>query len=90
MEVILYKILTQSKITVKQVFIFTIRALKAGVLGQPHGWSGEEGGRGVQDEGTYVYLWPIHVDVWQKSSKYCKVIILQLKLIKKNSHKEVS
>ena len=24
-------------------------------------------------------LWPIHVDVWQKSSQYCKVIILQLK-----------
>ena len=27
----------------------------------------------------HVYLWPIHVDVWQKSSQYCKVIILQLK-----------
>ena len=27
------------------------------------------------------YLWPIHVDVWQKPSQYCKAIILQLKLI---------
>ena len=24
-----------------------------------------------------VYLWPIHVDVWQKPSQYCKVIIFQ-------------
>ena len=31
-------------------------------------------------EGTYVYLRLIHVDVWQKLSQYCKVIILQLKL----------
>ena len=28
--------------------------------------------------GTHVYLWPIHVDAWQKTSQYCKVIILQL------------
>ena len=31
-------------------------------------------------EGTYVYLWLIHVDVWQKPIKYCKAIILQLKI----------
>ena len=30
-------------------------------------------------EGTYVHLWLIHVDVWQKSNQYCKAIILQLK-----------
>ena len=30
-------------------------------------------------EGTYVYLWLIHVDVWQKITKFCKAIILQLK-----------
>ena len=28
---------------------------------------------------THVYLWPIHVDVWQKPSHYCKVITCQLK-----------
>ena len=34
--------------------------------------------------GTHVSLWSIHVDVWQKPSQYCKVIILQLnKLILK-------
>ena len=30
-------------------------------------------------EETYVYLWLIHVDVWQKQTQFCKVIILQLK-----------
>ena len=32
-------------------------------------------------EETYVYLWLIHVDVWQKPAQYCKAIILQLKII---------
>ena len=41
------------------------------------GW--EVGGK--FKEGTYVYLWLIHVDVWQRT-QYCKVIILQLKLNK--------
>ena len=36
------------------------------------------GGR-FEREGTYVYLWLIHVDVWQKPAQYCKSIILQLK-----------
>ena len=31
-------------------------------------------------EGTYVYLWLIHVDVWQKATQHCKVIVLQLKI----------
>ena len=38
----------------------------------------EVGGR-FKMEGTYVYLWLIHVDVWQKSTQFCKAIILQLK-----------
>ena len=36
------------------------------------------GGR-FKREGTYVYLWLIHVDVWQKPTQFCKAIILQLK-----------
>ena len=31
-------------------------------------------------EGTWVNLWLIHVDVWQKPTQYCKAIILQLKI----------
>ena len=42
-------------------------------------WGGEGGERVFRREGTHVYLWLIHVDVWQKLSQYCKVIILQLK-----------
>ena len=43
------------------------------------GWGGEEGRRGVQEEGTRVCLWLFHADVWQKSPQYCEVITLQLK-----------
>ena len=38
----------------------------------------EMGGR-FKREGTYVYLWLVHVDVWQIPTKFCKAIILQLK-----------
>ena len=39
----------------------------------------EVGGRFKREE-TYVYLWLSHVDVWQKPSQYCKVIISHLKI----------
>ena len=38
----------------------------------------EAGGR-FKREGTYVYLWLMHVDVWQKPTQYYKAITLQLK-----------
>ena len=34
-----------------------------------------------------MYLWLILVDVWQKNTKLCKVIILQLKNKKKQEIK---
>ena len=37
--------------------------------------------RRVQDGGTPVHPWLIHVDIRQKQSEYCKVVILQLKEI---------
>ena len=43
------------------------------------GW--EVGGR-FKRKGTYVYLWLIHVAVWQKPTQNCKVVILQLKINK--------
>ena len=43
------------------------------------GW--KVGGR-FKRERTYVYLWLIHVDVWQKPTQQCKAIILQLKINK--------
>ena len=46
-------------------------------------WSGvplpsprDMGGRFKRD-GIYVYPWLIHVEVWQKATKFCKAIILQ-------------
>ena len=35
---------------------------------------GREVEGGVQDGGTHVHAWMIHVDVWQKLPQYCKVI----------------
>ena len=37
---------------------------------------GREVGGGLRKEGTYVYPWQIHVNVWQKPWQYFKVIIL--------------
>ena len=45
-----------------------------------HGGKGWEVGRRIKREGTYVYLWLIHVDIWQRPTQYCKVIFLQLKI----------
>jgi len=42
------------------------RTTKANTLGQPRGIEWREVGGGVQDGGTHVYLWLVHVDVWQK------------------------
>ena len=47
----------------------------------PEGWGGEGGGRVFGMGGTHIYPWLIHSDIWQKPSQYCKLIILQLKLI---------
>jgi len=41
---------------------------------------GREMGGKFKREGAYVYLWLIHVDVSQKTTKFCKAIILQLKI----------
>ena len=55
------------------------RELKVGPCNNLERGDVEGGGREVQREGTYVYPWLIHVDVWQKTTKFCKAIILQLK-----------
>ena len=61
------------------------QVLRAGALGRPRGmgWGGRwEGGSGWA---THVNPWLIHVNIWQKSLKYCKVISLQLiKINEKN------
>ena len=42
------------------------------------GWEGAGSGREVKREGTYVYLWLIHVAMWQRPAQYCEAIFLQL------------
>ena len=44
------------------------------------GGMGWEVGGGFRKEGRYVYLWLIHVDVWQKPTQHCNAIILQIKM----------
>ena len=45
---------------------------------EPNKGAREVGGR-FKREGTYVYLWLVHVNVWQKPTQFFKAIILQLK-----------
>ena len=58
------------------------QGIQMGALYQPGGlgWGGT-----FKREGTYVHLWLIHVDVWQKTIKFCKAINLQLKNKEKKS-----
>ena len=50
------------------------------------GWDQVKMGGNFKREGTYVYLWLTHVDVWQKPTQYCKAIICQLKISKFFKH----
>ena len=46
------------------------------------GWDGVGHGREIQEGGAYVYLWLIHVDIWQKPTQYYQGITRQLKINK--------
>ena len=54
-------------------FLHTGMFLKLKILGV--GMGKEVGGR-FKREGTHVYLWLIHVEIWQEPIQYCKAIIL--------------
>ena len=68
---------TICKIDSQWEFAVWLGELKQGLCGNLEEWDGEEGsgGRGH----LWVNLWLIIVDVWQKTTKFCKAIILQLK-----------
>ena len=42
-----------------------------------------EVGKTFKREGTYVYPWLIHVDIWQKPKEYCNYLSIKNKLIRK-------
>ena len=50
---------------------------------------GQEMGGSFKRKGIYVYLWLIHVEVWQKTAKFCKAIILQQKINKFKKEKKM-
>ena len=50
-----------------------------GFWDRQRGEVGREIGRRCGREGTWVYLWLILVEVRQKTTKFCKAIILHLK-----------
>ena len=39
-----------------------------------------EVGERFKKEGERLYLWLMHVDVWQKPTQYCQAISLKLKI----------
>ena len=51
-----------------------------GLCDNQDGWDVVRDGTDVQERGAYVYLWRIHIDIWQKPIQYCKTIVLQLKI----------
>ena len=70
--------ITICKIDSQREFAVWLRKLEQGLCINLEGWDGEGDGREIQKErGIYIYLWLIHVEVWQKTTKFCKAIILQ-------------
>ena len=48
-------------------FAVYLRILKQGLHINLEGWDGEGDGGRLKREEIYVYLWLIHVDVWQEN-----------------------
>ena len=55
--------ITICKIDSQGEFAVWLRKLKQGLCINLEGWDVEGDGREVQKEGTYVYLWLVHVEV---------------------------
>ena len=69
--------ITICKIDSQWEFAVCLGELKQGLCINLEWWDeGQMGGK-FKSEGMYVYLWLIHVEVRQKTTKFCKAIILQ-------------
>ena len=66
--------ITRCKLDSQWEFAIWCRELKPGL------WPTWGVGERFKREGPYVYLWLVHIDVWQKPTQYCKAIILQFKI----------
>ena len=69
--------ITICKIDSQGEFAVWLRKLKPGLCINLGGGTEREVGWRFKREGIYVYLWLIHVEVQQKTVKFCKAIILQ-------------
>ena len=65
---------TVCKIDSQWEFAVGFRELKQGLCDGLKGGMGREMGRMSGREGTWVYLWLILVDVWQKTTKFCSFL----------------
>ena len=61
-----------------------VRNSKRGSVITQRGGVGREMGERFTRESAYVYVRLIHTDIWQKTRKFCKAVILQFKKIKIN------
>ena len=71
------------KVDSQRGFTVWLRELKQGLCDSLKAAVGIETGGRPGREGTWVYLWLILVDVWQKTTKLYEAIILQLKTLGK-------
>ena len=69
--------ITICKIDSQWEFAICFRELKQGLCINLRGGMGREMGGSFKREEIYVYLQLIHVEVGQKTTKFCKAIILQ-------------
>ena len=60
-------------------FAVWLRELKQGLCDNQQGWDGERDGREAWKGGAMGVPMADSGDVWQKTTKFCKAIILQLK-----------
>ena len=67
------------KINSQQGICYMAEKLTQGLFINLGGGMGRELVGTFKREGIYVYLWLIQVEVWQKTTKFCKAIILQKK-----------
>ena len=70
-----------------EIFCMT-QGTQTGALYNLEGEKEWEMGGWFKREGTYVHLWLIHVDEWQKSNQFYKAIIKQFKIYKYNFFKK--
>ena len=69
--------ITICKIDSQWKFAVWLRKLKQGLCINLEGWDGEGDGREVQKGGDICIPMGDSCEVWQKTTKFCKAIILQ-------------